>query len=108
MYCHVQQVGLAAETLELVGISQQGEHAVADQVARCFVAGHEQENQGCHQFCVCQAVACLFPRPRGRWSGRPVVCAAVCAMMSLEVRFQFHPRLPRPFDVFLVEDRVRC
>ena len=104
VYCQVQQVGLAAETLELFGVFQEGEHAVADQVARCFVAGYEQEDQGCHQFCVRQAVARLFCGHEVAGQVGPWFAPSL-RYDFLEVRFQFHPRLSRPFDVFVVEDR---
>ena len=56
------QSGLAAQTVHLLGVAQQREQPVADQVACGFVAGHEQQHALRDQFVVGQFVAVFLAR----------------------------------------------
>ena len=54
------EAGIVAQRLELLGMAQQRQHAVADQVDRRLVAGDEEEDAGGEQLVLAQLVAGLL------------------------------------------------
>ena len=59
----------------MLGIPQQGQHAVADQIHGGFVAGDQQEGAHDHQLRLAQRVAALLDRHQGADEVRPWVAA---------------------------------
>jgi len=69
----------SAQLLHLIGISEQREHTVAEQISRSFLTSYHRDDGIGHYFFIGQAIAVDLGRKQGEWGISPSRGGCFCS-----------------------------